>query len=554
VCAVGEGTVVDGTVVDGTVAEGTNGEGTLAEWAIGGQGPASVTKALRVAEAAMDYLNDPGAASLEAASLGKVLEAMGTISAKFTAARSAILARFDAERGHDADGYGSSRAWLAAKGRVTSREAGGQVRLMRQLGAHPVLAAALARDDISESWAAQLADWTRKLPQDWRHDVDQILVDAAVAGAELLDLGIIARAAYEKWRSQQPDPDGDPDDGFDDRWVKLGTTIDGVGRVTGNLTRECAAALEAVLEALGKKAGPEDDRTDGQRAHDALQQACELLIRARMVPGRAGADTRVEAIVALGQLRQMPGGTAFEEAWLAAVAGQPGYLTGTDAEAVACDALISPVVTGYPDLSLVDQMIEVMLDFLDEAAADGADPDSDSTAAPGIAATRERSRALSPQAWQALRYAIAKLAVDLVSGPDRLASILRRGLLEAPFNGKSVVLDVGYSDDIPSAIRRAVKLRAKGHCEWPGCQRPAAWCDVHHLRHKSDGGETSIRNCVLLCQYHHDICIHRQGWRLTLHPDATTTAHGPNGQVLHSTGPTGSTGPPGTGPPRIPAG
>src|SRR5215469_10119892 len=195
-------------------------------------------------------------------------------SVKFPGARSAVLARFDAERAHDGDGYGSSRAWLAARGRVTPGAAGAQVRLMRQLGEHPVLAAALARDAISESWAGQLADWTRKLPGDWRHGVDQVLVDAAAAGAELLDLGVIARAAYEKWRSQQPDPDDDPDDGFDDRYLTLGTTIDGAGRLTGNLTGECAAAVQAVLEALGKKAGPEDDRTDPQRAHDALQLAC----------------------------------------------------------------------------------------------------------------------------------------------------------------------------------------------------------------------------------------------------------------------------------------
>jgi len=399
------------------------------------QGPANVAEALRVAQAAMDYLNDPGAAALEAAALGGVLEAMGAISATFAAARSAILARFDAERAHDGDGYGSSKAWLAARGRLTPGAAGAQVRLMRQLAAHPVLAAALACHAISESWAAQLADWTRKLPEDWRHKADQILVDAAASGAELLDLGVIARAAYEKWRSQQPGPDDDPDDGFDDRYLKLGTTLDGVGRLAGNLTGECAAALQAVLEALGKTAGPDDDRTDAQRSHDALHLACQLLIRARMVPDRAGADTRVEAIVALGQLREMPGGTAIEHAWLAAVAGQPGYLMGTNAQAAACDALISPVVTGHPDLALVDQMIEVLLDFL-EATSDtgggsfpgGIDP----------AAARERSKALPPQAWQALRYAIAALAVDLVSGPDRLASILRQGLLGAPYNGKSL--------------------------------------------------------------------------------------------------------------------
>jgi hypothetical protein len=250
------------------------------------------------------------------------------------------------------------------------------------------------------------------------------------------------------------------------------------------------------------------------------------------------------------------------------MAGQPGYLAGQDAEVAACDALVSPVVTGHPDLSVADQMIEVVLAFLDEAAAGPADAagpatagpaSSGTTASPVTALVRERSRALPPEAWRAVRYAIARLAVDLVSGPDRLASILRRGLLDAPYNGKSVVLDIGFSETIPSAIRRAVKLRARGHCEWPGCQRAAAWSDVHHLRHKRQGGDTSLSNCILLCQFHHDVCIHRRGWRLVLHPDATTTAYGPGGQIVHSnsppkaTGPSASTDPPaGTGTGRRP--
>jgi hypothetical protein len=67
--------------------------------------------------------------------------------------------------------------------------------------------------------------------------------------------------------------------------------------------------------------------------------------------------------------------------------------------------------------------------------------------------------------------------------------------------------------------------------------RPAAWCDVHRLQHKKDGGKTAVTDCVLLCQFHHDVCIHRRGWRLVLHPDGTTTAYGPDGQVLHSHSP-----------------
>ncbi|MCW2933807.1 MAG: endonuclease [Actinomycetia bacterium] len=553
--------------------------------------------------AALDYLNrdflaGPGgtgldSAGLAGADLGGVLESLGVLSAKFAAARSAILARFDAARGHDADGYGSSAAWLAAKGRTTRRAANAEVRRMRQFRAHPVIAAAVARGELSEDWAAQIADYTRKLPPDWRDDVDRLLVDTAAAGAALQDLAIVAQAAWEKWRQQQgPDPD-DGDDGFDDRYLKVATTIDGAGRINGNLTGECAAAVQAVLEALGKKAGPEDDRTEAQRYHDALQQACELLLRAQLVPDRAGAGTRADVIIALSQLRSMPGAPEVEHAYLAALAGEHGYLSGAGAQATACDAITTPVVTGHPDLTVVDTMIAIVLAYLDTTdsgttgnsgtgdggtgdggtggsgpdwgsgpAAGHGDPGAGGQGSPdtgGQGSATARSRALSPEAWQALRYAIARLAIDLASGPGGIASVLRRSLLDEPFNSKSVILDVGASDSIPPHIRRAVQLRAKGCCEWPGCTKRAVYCDIHHLRHQQDGGGTSLSNCVLLCQFHHDTCIHRRNWRLILHPDATTTAYGPQGQVIHSHGPPGgqppgnqppgSHGPPGAGPP-----
>ena len=127
--------------------------------------------------------------------------------------------------------------------------------------------------------------------------------------------------------------------------------------IRGNLTPECAAAVQAVLEALGKKAGAEDTRTEGQRFHDALQQGCELLIGAKMVPDRAGADTHVAVHIPFPQLRQRPGAPEAEEVWLRGTAGEPGYLTGKDAEAAACDAVAEPVVTGHADMRVVDKII-----------------------------------------------------------------------------------------------------------------------------------------------------------------------------------------------------
>ena len=38
------------------------------------------------------------------------------------------------------------------------------------------------------------------------------------------------------------------------------------------------------------------------------------------------------------------------------------------------------------------------------------------------------------------------------------------------------------------------------HCQWTGgCHQPAAACEVHHVRHKADGGPTSVKDCILLC-------------------------------------------------------
>ena len=144
---------------------------------------------------------------------------------------------------------------------------------------------------------------------------------------------------------------------------------------------------------------------------------------------------------------------------------------------------------------------------------------------------------LSPQAWQALRYALARLAVDLVSRPAGVASILRRGLLEHPWNTPSFPLDIGYHDSIPASIRSAVLWRDRYQCAWPRCGRPAAWCDVHHIEHKRDGGKTSVKTCVTLCQFHHDVCVHRWGWRIVLNPDGTVSVYGPDGQVQHSHSP-----------------
>jgi len=193
--------------------------------------------------------------------------------------------------------------------RVTGGAAAGALGWMRRLSAHPAVGDALASAEISESWARQICEWTDLLPEDARADADAILLGAATGGADLADLGRLA----EEIRRRCARPDADDDDGFGDRALRLATTFRGAGKLRGDLTPQCAAALAAVLEALGKRAGPEDLRSKGQRDHDALEEAMRRLIAAGCLPQRAGQPTQIA--------EERP--------------NQPHYLSGTQVSALA---------------------------------------------------------------------------------------------------------------------------------------------------------------------------------------------------------------------------
>ena len=66
------------------------------------------------------------------------------------------------------------------------------------------------------------------------------------------------------------------------------------------------------------------------------------------------------------------------------------------------------------------------------------------------------------------------------------------------------------SRTIPPATRRALVARDH-HCVFPGCDRPAPWCDGHHLIFWADGGPTKLENLGLVCVPHHRK-VHEEGW------------------------------------------
>lgn len=91
-------------------------------------------------------------------------------------------------------------------------------------------------------------------------------------------------------------------------------------------------------------------------------------------------------------------------------------------------------------------------------------------------------------------------------------------VIPAVMNGSGQPLDIGRETRVvPIGLRRALAIRDRG-CAFPGCDRPPAWTDAHHVRHWADGGTTALDNLVLLCGHHHRT-VHSTPWRVHIRPD-----------------------------------
>jgi hypothetical protein len=408
---------------------------------------ASATDALDMVRAGLRFLATADATQMTIAEQASCLRGLEQADAAATAARTSVLAGFTAGQGYVEDGDYSPFSWLVHWTQVTRGAAADHTAWLKRSAAHPAVHAALAAEAISASYAREICRWTGKLPEDARAAADEILLAAAASGLELCDLAALAAEMYEKSRQDKPDTDGDedgdgPGGGFDDRAVKLATTIGGAGVIHGDLTPECAEFVQTVLDALSAPAGADDGRSHEQRYHDALAEAMRRLLAAGLLPERSGQPVRVWAHISLADLMLIEGSSALLEEWTGhlrsrwaghrAAAAEAGghqglWLDGDAAGAIACDAAVTPVVAGDVNPDAFDDLVRlcVQLDKLRHGTPPGvgtgdgqdgagtADSSQDVPAAFGGARSRE-----------ALEQAVIGKAVELLSGPGGLASFL----------------------------------------------------------------------------------------------------------------------------------
>jgi hypothetical protein len=102
--------------------------------------------------------------------------------------------------------------------------------------------------------------------------------------------------------------------------------------------------------------------------------------------------------------------------------------------------------------------------------------------------------------------------------------------------GAKTCLDLGRTSRTRSPAQYVALLVRDGRCRWPGCTRPASWCQVDHRVPWEHGGRTDLNNLWLLCSEHHTE-KHRAGTVCTGDTNGTVHIELPNG--IHLTSPPG---------------
>ena len=216
------------------------------------------------------------------------------------------------------------------------------------------------------------------------------------------------------------------------------------------------------------------------------------LTAAKLLPERAGQPVKAWAHISLADLMLLDADSALQQEWTVQVrarwaarraaaseagANDGAWLDGDAAVAIACDAAMAPVVTGNVNVDALEDLVRLCVELDKLRQGDGPPA--------GTAAARA-----------AVEQAVIGKAVDLLSGPGGLASFLRRRQLGARLAGPSLPLDIGYTRDLRGDPQRGAAagpaLPGAG-----GCTQPAGACEVHHTKHKANGGKTSVKDCVL---------------------------------------------------------
>jgi alpha-D-ribose 1-methylphosphonate 5-triphosphate synthase subunit PhnG len=337
----------------------------------------------------------------------------------------------------------STTSWLRGRLRAGGATASGWVRTARALFRGPLggTGQALTAGELSVAHATVLAAGTHHLSPATAAAAEPVLLETAGR----MDPPLLRKVVGHLVEVADPDTAQQQSQRrHERRGLWMSPTLEGMVAVDGLLEAEAGETLLTALEPLARPASAEDDCSGSQRRADALMEL------ARRALEGAGSPSPV------GSARRSPSPRAGQPARPARHPGWGGEWVGPlpteTVRRLTCDATLTRVLVtrqpGHPSGH-------------HHAAGEAGD---------GLAAR--------------LRAAVALLPPALGGPPTQ-------------------PLEVGRATRVVSPAQRTALAVRDGGCRFPGCDRPPAWCEAHHLRHWLHGGPTDLGNLVLLCWTHH---------------------------------------------------
>src|ERR1700737_2720362 len=235
---------------------------------------------------------------------------------------------------HLASGLATAATWISRTCNMSVTAAADRLRVGKQLESLPKVAAALSTGEIgyqSASLLCHLRDWLGD--KQWLFDEDEMLGHAR--DYSVFNLRKICNAAKHA---------ADPDRFFEEaeadytrRRVHISVMPDGTYAIDGVLSPECGAAAKTALDPLSKPRGPEDDRSGGQRTHDAFAEVLLHAMDQGTLPRRNGVRPHLTVTTTLEALKGEVGVPPSDLEF-----GLP--ISSKTMERIACDSTVSRVL------------------------------------------------------------------------------------------------------------------------------------------------------------------------------------------------------------------
>jgi hypothetical protein len=307
---------------------------------------------LATLRAGIDQLLSGELSALSSTELTSLVSALEAERRRLEAVDQRLVAEL-AERGVAGEyGRTSTGDLLVTLLRVSPAEAKARVARARDLGPRhalvgtplppllPIVSAAMRAGEISPAHANVITACVDRIPADIAHEAAPVAEQMLVEAARHEHPGLLAKTAA--LLLARIDPDGaEPRDRDLERRRDIGLTkyADGSSTVRGRLVPDVTAALETLFDALAaprpaQDATP-DDRTPGQRRHDALGEALMRLLRSDTLPASGGTPVTILATTTIKELTEGVG---------TARTGHGDQLSIQQLLDMACEAEVIPVV------------------------------------------------------------------------------------------------------------------------------------------------------------------------------------------------------------------